>query len=142
MKLCQLEFYSRDVEASLLFAEAILGWKRVPVAIQDQAVIMVPDDSPYGISIRGRGQSQGQSANNKSEAAWSEQAASPSLIAYFEAGEPLTNLRERCLSLSCLIVQEPTPVTGYGVVMIVEDRGGLRYGLYEARFEGPRKTIG
>lgn len=133
MKLCQLEFYSRDVEASLKFAGGMLGWRRVPVAIQDQAVIMVPDESPYGISIRSR--------KNQGEAAWSEQEASPSLTVYFESSEKLSLLRERCLALGGLIIQEPLPVTGYGAVMVVEDQGGLRYGLYEARFEGPRRTV-
>lgn len=150
MKLCQLEFYSRDVEASLAFAEAMLGWRKVPVAIQDQAVIMVPEDSPYGISIRSRAVSRpeagspGLASQNKSEAAWSEQAASPSmdLTAYFESNETLSALRERCLALGGLIIKEPTPVTGYGSVMVVEDQGGLRYGLYEAHFEGPRRTVG
>lgn len=129
MKLCQLEFYSRDVEASLRFAGEILGWKKVPVAIQDQTVIMVAEDSPYGISIRSR----------KSQAARSEQADSPSLLAYFEVNEKLSLLRDRCLALGGIIIQEPVPLIGYGIVMTVEDQGGLRYGLYEAHFEGPRR---
>ena len=132
MKLCQLEFYSRNVNASLKFAGEILGWKEVPVTIQDQVVIMVADDSPYGISIRSK---------IKTEAAGSEPAASPSILAYFESSEKLSLLRERCLIHGGVIIQEPLPVTGYGTVMVVEDQGGLRYGLYEARFEGPRRTV-
>jgi len=125
-RLCQLEFYSHDVDASLEFARLILGWKRVPVALQDQAVIEVPEHSSYGISIR------------KSPSA---QSGRTDLIAYFEAEESLADVRERCLALGGTILQEPTLMTGYGTVMVVEDRGGLRYGLYEARFEGPRPRI-
>lgn len=128
MHLCQLEFYSYDLEASLAFAGKILGWKRVPVAIQGQAIIEVPDDSSYGVSIRAR---------LKPEAL----EAVPHLTSYFEVNRKLDELREECAALGATIIQEPTAVTGYGRVMQVEDRGGLRYGLYEARFEGPRKTV-
>ena len=130
MRLCQLEFFSYDVEASLQFTGAVLGWTRVPVAIQDQSVIAVASDSPYGISIRKR-----------SKKANPGQPGQPPLLAYFEVDQKLAVLREQCLALGALIVQEPMIVTGYGVVMIVEDRGGLRFGLYEARFVGPRHAV-
>ncbi len=126
MRLCQLEFYSQDVEASLKFAGEVLGWKRVPVAIEDQAVIAVDDASPYGISIR-------KSPKGP--------AGQLDLIAYFEVSIPLQVLRETCLALGGTILQEPIPCPGYGLVMIVGDCGGLRYGLYEARFEAPRPKV-
>ncbi|RYZ50798.1 MAG: hypothetical protein EOP07_22345 [Proteobacteria bacterium] len=128
MHLCQLEFYSYDLEASLEFSGKILGWKRVPVAIQGQAIIEVPDQSPYGISIRER---------RRPEAV----ETLPALTSYFEVKCKLDELRDECAALGATILQEPTAVTGYGRVMLVEDRGGLRYGLYEARFEGPRRSV-
>jgi predicted enzyme related to lactoylglutathione lyase len=128
MHLCQLEFYSYDLEASLMFSGKILGWKRVPVAIQGQAIIAVPDQSPYGISIRER---------TKPEAF----EKLPALTSYFEVNRELEAIRDECAALGATIIQEPTAITGYGRVMLVEDKGGLRYGLYEARFEGPRRSV-
>ncbi len=118
MRLCQLEYYSADVQASLQFIETVLGWKQVPIAIQDQVIIEVPETSLFGISIR------------KGPALAS---ASPALLAYFEVEQTLSELRDLCFSLGAKILQEPTPVTGYGNIMIVEERGGLRFGLYGSK---------
>ena len=121
MRLCQLEFCSRDIEASLIFAKAILGWNRVPVAIDGMAIIEVADSSSFGLSIR-----QGFVAPEGP------------LLAYFEVELSFATLRERCLALGARIHQEPKVVIGYGEVMVVEDRGGLRFGFYEARFQSPK----
>ncbi|MBC7658629.1 MAG: hypothetical protein H7249_02885 [Chitinophagaceae bacterium] len=137
MKLSQIEFYSYDVAASLRFAAEVLGWTQVPVALQDQAIIEVAEDSPYGISIR----TQKTQKNDLKEGTAGDQSGNPSLTVYFEVDKKLIELREICLTLGAIIHQEPTAVAGYGQVMIVEDMGGLRYGLYEARFEGPRAKV-
>lgn len=122
MKLCQLEFQSFHIESSVRFVEAVLGWKMVPVSIQDQVIIEVPEESPYGISIR----------------AITKNAGNPTgLLAYFESAKRLTELREIILSEGGQILSEPKVVTGYGQVMVAEDPGGIRLGFYEAKFEGP-----
>lgn len=123
MKLCQLEFKSIDTETSLRFLGAVLGWTKVPVSIQDQIIIEVPDDSPYGISIR---------------LVKEKASASQGLLAYFESAIPLIEQRDIIMNLGGRILSEPKIVTGYGQVMIAEDGAGLTIGLYEAKFEGPR----
>ncbi len=113
MKLCQLEFYTRDREASLEFLEALVGWKKVPVTVEPITIIEVPEGSPYGISLR-----------------QSESMDAPSLLAYFETSDALEELATRCLAAGGRIVQEPTRVIGYGQTLIVEDPFGLRLGFY------------
>ena len=128
MKLCQLEFQSSDIEASLRFIESVLAWKKVPVSIQDQVIIEMPDDSSFGISIRASA-SVGIEKNAK---------VPLGPLAYFESDVSLTSLIPKILDFGGRILSEPQIVAGYGLIMIVEDPGGIRLGLYEARFEGPR----
>lgn len=125
MRLCQLEFQSTDIEASLQFVEGILGWTRAPVSIQDQFIIKMPQNSPYGISLR-------------SIAAQKKPKAPHGPLVYFESDISLQILKARTQELGGRIISEPNIVVGYGMIMVVEDPGGLRFGLYEAKFEGPR----
>ena len=124
MKLCQLEFATRDLEASLRFLEAI-GWKRVPVSIQDQILFEVPGDSPYGLSLKAV-------KKNASETVFGP-------LAYFEISETLHSLRQTILAAGASLITDITPVIGYGEILVAEDAGGLRLGFYEAKVIAPRQ---
>lgn len=114
MRLCQLEFYSTSLEESLSFVEAVIGWRRVPFSIGDQIIIEVPDDSPYGISIKSIPATK----------------PSPSVLAYFATVIPLVDLAKKVLDRGGRILQEPKHITGYGQVMVIEGPGSIRLGLF------------
>ncbi len=112
-KLCQLEFQSSDIEGTLNFTENVLDWKKVPVSIQDQVIIEVPDDSPYGISLK--------SVKSPTE-------GGP--LTYFQSTVPLENLLRKIKESGGEILEDPKFVTGYGQVMIVKAPGQVKLGLF------------
>ncbi len=118
MKLCQLEFFSKDPDESFRFFEVVLGWKKVPVAIQDQIIIDVPPDSPYGISIRKSHEMDSTLKEN--------------ICPYFETAEDLDVISRNAKNFGALVKSEPKFVTGYGDILLIEEKAGLTVGLYRA----------
>ncbi len=115
MNLRQLELVTTDLDVSLRFLQAI-GWRIIPVSIQDQIILEVAENSSFGISLRLH--------KTKAKEAFGS-------LAYFETKDSLAELREKLSSLDFVSTSDIKAIAGYGKILIAEDSGGLKLGFYE-----------
>ncbi len=115
--LCQLEFHSQRLEASLDFFRDIFGWPPLPMALQEYTVLEVPSDSPYGVSLI---------------SAPAEHSARQTLVPYF-SWDSLEELLEKVLRAGGKLVAGPRLLPGYGRTVLVEDPGGIQLGFFTAK---------
>lgn len=118
--LCQLEFRSRKLDASLLFFKHVLGWPAMPMVLHEYVVLKVPSDSPYGISL--------VPASTEPE----ELSLSPQqLIPYFR-WEELDSLIAHLSQWGGKLISGPQLLAGYGKTVVVQDPGGIQLGFFVA----------
>ncbi len=118
--LCQLEFRSKNLEASLKFFAHVLGWPALPMVLHEYVVLEVPADSPYGVSL------VRASADAGLEGVHPQQ-----LIPYFR-WDALDSLIEELSSWGGKLIWGPRPVAGYGRTILVEDPGEIQLGFFTA----------
>lgn len=118
--LCQLEFRSTHLEASLEFFARVLGWPALPMVLHEYVVLQVPSDSPYGVSLV-------RSASETALAGIRPQQ----LVPYFR-WDALDSLIEELSKWGGRLVWGPRTVVGYGRTILVEDPGEIQLGFFSA----------
>jgi predicted enzyme related to lactoylglutathione lyase len=115
--LCQLEFKSTDIPATLHFFDKVLGWKALPITLQDYYVIEVPEDSPFGVSLV---------PLETKDTRLDTQATT----VYFRTEKPLDILIKITDEAGGQILDGPRTVPAYGKVLRVREPGGIILGLF------------
>jgi len=113
-KICQLEISVSDLNRSLLFYENVFGWTRRPADIHNFAVLDVPSDCTFGISL-----SQGNP----------QLAAANHAVIYFRSDDPAAVVAT-IPKHGGAVIFGPKKVPGYGVIYQIADPDGHRFGLF------------
>ncbi|MCX6117644.1 MAG: VOC family protein [Proteobacteria bacterium] len=114
-KLVQIEIHVSDLAASLAFYEKVFGWKKSPAEIHRYAVLEVPKDCTYGISLVPSSSSISSSS-------------SPILYFSFEDAAEIANLAEKHGGSKRF---GPANLPSYGKIWQITDPDGHRFGLFE-----------
>ncbi len=119
LNLCQIEIVVQDLRRSIDFYEAVLGWACVPAEMHDYAVLTVPDDCPYGISLV---------PAKRDDKPTEERYASRATL-YFRVQEPKT-IAQRAKEFGGAVIFGPKKLPGYGLCYQIADPDGQRLGLF------------
>lgn len=116
-KLCQIEIQVSDMERSLEFYREVFGWKKVPAEMFEYAVLEVPPECTFGISLI---PSLAFGATNSR------------LVLYFSVSTEaaIKDIMARAKQWGGSAVFGPKRVPGRGMIYQVADPDGQRFGLY------------
>ena len=139
--LCQLELHSRDVEASLNFFAKVFGWPALPITLQDYYVLMVPEDSRFGISVIPAPAPADSSKNSASDdQSWTIpplsskktdlRSTETGVVPYFRMTLPTLDFMTLIEAHHGKVCEGPRTVTAYGVAYKIEDPGGIKLGIF------------
>ncbi|MFY7930787.1 MAG: VOC family protein [Oligoflexus sp.] len=117
--LCQLEFHTVDLEASLRFFAATFGWQPVPITLHEYVVLAVPDDCPFGISLVSHGPQ-----------ASSESRLQQPVVPYFRWEGSVETLLTLVTRYGGRVLGGPRLIPGYGQVYNLVDPGGIQLGIF------------
>lgn len=115
-RLCQIEILVGDLAKSIKFYDEAFGWRPVPAEFHEMALMDVPRNCPFGISLRPANQG--------------ENTGSQRVTLYFTVDDPQGTL-ERVVASGGRKVATTLKLPGYGVVYLCEDPDGTRFGLFE-----------
>lgn len=119
--LCQIEIVVQDLKRSVDFYEQVMGWLRVPAEIHDYAVLQVPEDCPFGISL----------VPSRMRDPAAEQYVSRATI-YFTVENP-QSIVDKAKEFGGSFVFGPKKLPGYGACYQIADPDGQRIGLFERK---------
>jgi predicted enzyme related to lactoylglutathione lyase len=112
-KLCQIELPVADLDRAGIFYEKSFGWKTAPADMHQYAVLEVPEDCPFGISLI-------PSTRPRS---------GDSMVLYFAVENPKI-IADLVTAHGGRFRFGPKKLGGYGEIWQVEDPDGNRFGLY------------
>jgi len=112
-KLCQIEISVGDLSRAQDFYRDAFGWLAVPAELHRYVVLTVPDDCPFGVSLIPNATAAG----------------GRSIMLYFSVDDP-KGVTAAVVAAGGKASGNPTALAGYGLVYLVEDPDGNRFGLY------------
>lgn len=116
-RLCQIEVQVTDLSRATRFYATVFGWEAVPADLFQYAILSVPDDSPFGISLLAAPGNQNTTSRS-------------TLFLKMESAEELQELIERVKSEQQGETLKTRVVPGYGVVWTFSDPDGQKWGLF------------
>lgn len=115
-RICQIEIPVADLEKAAQFFELAFGWQQAPAEMHEYAVMIVPDDCPFGISLI--------PAKSKH--------SGDGVTVYFAVDDP-NLVVEKVESAGGRLRFGPKNLGIYGEIWQVEDLDGNRFGLHSKR---------
>lgn len=115
-RLCQIEIRATDLDRARRFYRDAFGWDESPTEIHGVALVEVPRDCPFGMSIIQD----------------STSFASGSPVVYFAVESPEA-IAEAAKGAGGRVVSGPDRQPGYGKTWRVADPDGNVWGLFQKR---------